>query len=222
MKKILISFFLLFAPLWLIFSKKAPNFIIIYSDDLGYTQTSVPMMKERPELGHSLHKTPNLEKLAEQGMRFSNAYCPSPVCTSSRASIQFGMTTARVGCISIHDVVMNKRQVDFKKKVSLAEMLKESGKDYISVFFLVRAVRHSVGLRIMGTTRLISFTSTRMVMLMETGGNRQTKPSSHWMIQNGFSAWPELPMNSSKKELRIRNPFFSRFRIMPCMCGICH
>ena len=135
MKKILISFFLLLAPLCLIFSKKAPNFIIIYADDLGYTQTSVPMMKDRPELGHSLHQTPNLEKLAEQGMRFSNAYCPSPVCTSSRASIQFGMTTARVGCISIHDVVMNKRQVDFEEKLSLAEMLKESGKGYISGFF---------------------------------------------------------------------------------------
>lgn len=135
MKKILISFFLLLAPLCLIFSKKVPNFIIIYADDLGYTQTSVPMMKERPELGHSLHQTPNLEKLAEQGMRFSNAYCPSPVCTSSRASIQFGMTTARVGCISIHDVVMNKRQVDFEEKLSLAEMLKESGKGYISGFF---------------------------------------------------------------------------------------
>jgi len=44
MKKILISFFLLLAPLCLIFSKKVPNFIIIYADDLGYTQTSVPMM----------------------------------------------------------------------------------------------------------------------------------------------------------------------------------
>ena len=112
-----------------------PNFLIIYADDLGYTQTSVPMMKDRPELGHSLHQTPHLEKLAARGMRFSNAYCPSPVCTPSRASIQFGMTTARVGCISIHDVVMNKRKVDFEKNLSLAEMLKESGKGYHSAFF---------------------------------------------------------------------------------------
>ncbi|MEC8779133.1 MAG: sulfatase-like hydrolase/transferase, partial [Verrucomicrobiota bacterium] len=89
------------------YGENAPNFLLIYADDLGYTQTSVPMMKGRPELGHSLHQTPNLEKLAARGMRFSNAYCPSPVCTPSRASIQFGMTTARVGCISIHDVVMN-------------------------------------------------------------------------------------------------------------------
>lgn len=112
-----------------------PNFIIIYADDLGYTQTSVPMMKDRPELGHSLHQTPSLEKLAERGMRFSNAYCPSPVCTSSRASIQHGKTTARVGCVSLHDVVMMKRKVDLGKNLSLAEMLKESGKGYRTAFF---------------------------------------------------------------------------------------
>ena len=119
----------------LLYAGKAPNFIIIYADDLGYTQTSVPMIKDRPELGHSFHQTPNLEKMAQRGMRFSNAYCPSPVCTPSRASIQFGMTTARVGCISIHDVVMNKRKVDFEKNLSLAEMLKEAKKGYHSAFF---------------------------------------------------------------------------------------
>ena len=112
-----------------------PNFVIIYADDLGYTQTSVPMMKDRTELAHKLHQTPNLEKLARRGMRFSNAYCPSPVCTSSRAAIQFGMTTARVGCISIHDVVMNKKQVDFEEKLSIAEMLKEADKGYVTAFF---------------------------------------------------------------------------------------
>lgn len=112
-----------------------PNFIIIYADDLGYAQTSVPMMKDRPELAHKLHQTPNLEKLAKRGMRFSNAYCPSPVCTSSRAAIQFGMTTARVGCVSIHDVVMNRKQVDFEKKLSIAEMLKEADKGYVTAFF---------------------------------------------------------------------------------------
>ena len=85
-------------------------------DDLGYCQTSVPMIKDRSELTHKLHQTPNIRKLAERGI-FSNAYCPSPVCTPSRASIQFGKTTARVGCISIHDVVMHKREIDLTKNL---------------------------------------------------------------------------------------------------------
>ncbi len=114
---------------------ESPNFVIIYADDLGYTQTSVTMMKGRPELAHKLHRTPNLERLASRGMRFSNAYCPSPVCTSSRASIQHGKTTARVGCVSIHDVVMNKRKIDIGKNLSIAEMIKEADDEYVTAFF---------------------------------------------------------------------------------------
>ena len=133
MKTLLFTLLAVFPAL--VHAAKAPNFILIYADDLGYTQTSVPMMKDRPELAHELHRTPNLEKLAARGMRFSNAYCPSPVCTPSRASIQFGKTTARVGCISIHDVVMNKRKVDMTKNLSIAEMLKQTDKGYVSAFF---------------------------------------------------------------------------------------
>ena len=125
---------LLFAAT-LLHADKAPNFILIYADDLGYTQTSVPMMMERPETGHALHQTPNLEKLAAQGMRFSNAYAPSPVCTSSRASIQHGKTTARVGCVSLHDVVAAKKGVDLGANLSLAEMFLESDQDYVTAIF---------------------------------------------------------------------------------------
>ena len=114
---------------------KAPNFILIYADDLGYTQTSVAMMKERPETAHALHQTPNLDQLAANGMRFSNAYAPSPVCTSSRASIQHGKTTARVGCISLHDVVAAKKKVDLSANLSLAEMFKEADEDYVTAIF---------------------------------------------------------------------------------------
>ena len=114
---------------------KAPNFILIYADDLGYTQTSVAMMKERPETAHALHQTPNLDQLAANGMRFSNAYAPSPVCTSSRASIQHGKTTARVGCISLHDVVAAKKKVDLGANLSLAEMFKEADEDYVTAIF---------------------------------------------------------------------------------------
>ncbi len=119
----------------LVFAEKAPNFIIIYADDLGYTQTSVSMMKDRPELAHKLHQTKHLDKLAARGMRFSNAYAPSPVCTSSRASIHHGKTTARVGCISLHDVVAAKKGIELGDNLSMGEMLLESGKGYSTAYF---------------------------------------------------------------------------------------
>ena len=130
--KYLSTFLLLAAPLA---AEKAPNFILIYADDLGYTQTSVPMMRERPETAHELHQTPNLEKLAASGMRFSNAYAPSPVCTSSRASIQHGKTTARVGYISLHDVVAAKKGINLGDNLSIAEMFQQANQDYVTAIF---------------------------------------------------------------------------------------
>ena len=55
-------------------AEKAPNFILIYADDLGYTQTSVAMMKERPETAHALHQTPKLDQLAAKGSQALRNY----------------------------------------------------------------------------------------------------------------------------------------------------
>ena len=71
-------------------AERAPNFILFYTDDQGWTDTSVPMMKDRPETGSTFYQTPHLERLAKEGMRFSCAYAPAPTCTPSRVSIQFG------------------------------------------------------------------------------------------------------------------------------------
>ena len=72
--------------------EKPPNFILIYMDDLGWADTSVPMMDEEPDSRSDFNQTPNLAKLAARGMRFSNGYAPAPTCTPSRKSIQFGKT----------------------------------------------------------------------------------------------------------------------------------
>jgi len=87
---------------------KSPNFIIFYTDDQGYGDTSVPMIKGRPDLVKKLYKTPHLERLASEGMRFSSAYSPAPTCTPSRISLQFGKTTARTQVMTVHDVMAKK------------------------------------------------------------------------------------------------------------------
>lgn len=134
MKKII--FFLLVASL-LIPSKAAerPNFILIYVDDLGWADTSVPMMDGEPDSHSDFNQTPHLEKLAKRGMKFSNAYAPAPTCTPSRKSIQFGKTPARLGYTFVHDVLALQRELEWKGEVSLADVLKAADSNYVAAHF---------------------------------------------------------------------------------------
>ena len=115
---------------------KAPNFIIFYMDDLGWAQTSTRMMDSEPLSASEFYETPNLDKLAEQGMKFSNAYAPTPTCTGSRISIQFGKTSARMQYRFVHDVLSYKQRPNgYKDEVSIAGMLKAANKNYITAHF---------------------------------------------------------------------------------------
>jgi arylsulfatase A-like enzyme len=69
-------------------SKKKPNFIFILVDDLGW--------KDLGCYGSDFHETPNIDRLASQGMRFTNAYAACPVCSPTRASIMTGKYPARL------------------------------------------------------------------------------------------------------------------------------
>ncbi|WP_461086377.1 sulfatase-like hydrolase/transferase [Spirosoma flavus] len=55
-----------------------PNIVLIVADDLGYTDLSY--------YGHKRHRTPYLDSLARRGIRFTQAYTASPVCSSSNPS----------------------------------------------------------------------------------------------------------------------------------------
>ena len=67
---------------------KKPNVIFILADDLGYAELSC--------YGSDNYKTPNIDKLASQGLRFTNAYA-SPLCGPSRAVILTGRYPFRTG-----------------------------------------------------------------------------------------------------------------------------
>ncbi len=72
-----------------------PNIIFFLVDDQGWTGTSVQMDENRSDSKSDFYVTPHLEQLASQGMRFSKAYSPSPICGASRASIMMGQSTAK-------------------------------------------------------------------------------------------------------------------------------
>jgi arylsulfatase A-like enzyme len=78
---------LLLAPLAALQAAQ-PNVIVVLADDLGWADLSC--------YGSTFHESPNLDKLAAQGMRFTQAYSSSPYCSPSRAAIMTGRHPARV------------------------------------------------------------------------------------------------------------------------------
>jgi arylsulfatase A len=67
---------------------KKLNFIIILIDDMGWTDLGT--------FGSKFYQTPNVDRLAASGMKFTNGYAACPVCSPTRASIQTGKYPARL------------------------------------------------------------------------------------------------------------------------------
>lgn len=66
-----------------------PNFIVIFADNLGYGDFGC--------YGSTVHHTPNVDRMAAEGVRFTSFYSTSGVCTPSRASMMTGCYPRRVG-----------------------------------------------------------------------------------------------------------------------------
>ncbi len=106
-----------------------PNIVFILADDLGYFDLSC--------YGNPYHRTPNIDSLANSGMRFTQAYSASPVCSPSRAALLTGLHPARIHLTNF--LVGNK--IDSTSRVlparwiprlkgrytTLAELLKQEG-----------------------------------------------------------------------------------------------
>ena len=72
-----------------------PNFVVIITDDQGWTGSSVQMDATIADSKSDYMLTPELDLFAQNGMTFSQAYSPAPKCSPSRNSILTGRTTAR-------------------------------------------------------------------------------------------------------------------------------
>ena len=89
---LLLRFFLLcllLEPSQALAQTNPPNILLIIADDLGYADLG--------SYGNDFIETPHLDQLAQQGMRFTQAYAASPVCSPTRVSLQTGYYPARVG-----------------------------------------------------------------------------------------------------------------------------
>ncbi len=116
-----------------------PNILFILVDDLAWSDLGC--------YGHPWHQTPHIDALAQQGLRFTNAYAPAPICSASRASILTGKTTARLNFEFVTKNEPGYQQLDTKtplrappftlnlplKEVTIAEHLGSLG--YTTAYF---------------------------------------------------------------------------------------
>ena len=65
-----------------------PSIVLVFADDLGVNDLHC--------YGRADHRTPHLDRLAEQGMRFTCAYTAQPICSPSRAAVMTGKCPARL------------------------------------------------------------------------------------------------------------------------------
>ncbi|HAV61822.1 MAG TPA: sulfatase, partial [Verrucomicrobiales bacterium] len=105
-----------------------PNVIFILVDDLGWTDLSC--------MGSRLYETPNIDRLAADGMLFDNAYAACTVCSPTRAAVMTGKYPAR---LHITDWIQGHKRPKAKLKVpdwtmelphdevTIAELLKKEG-----------------------------------------------------------------------------------------------
>ncbi|MDP6794692.1 MAG: sulfatase [Verrucomicrobiota bacterium] len=99
-------------------AKRSPNFVLIFMDDLGYQDVGV--------FGSKTIKTPHLDNMAKEGMKFTDFYSLAPVCSPSRAGLMTGCYPPRVGITGVlfprHTIGLN------PEETTVTEVLKS--RDY--------------------------------------------------------------------------------------------
>ena len=98
-------------------SSDKPNIVFILADDLGWAELGC--------YGNTFNETPNLDRLATEGMRFTQAYAAAPVCSPYRAALMTGQYPARVGITDyLRPNDQNHLSVTY---TTIAEVLKDAG-----------------------------------------------------------------------------------------------
>lgn len=117
---------LFFAHLW----AETPNIVLIYADDLGYTDLSCQ--------GSTYYETPNVDRIANEGMTFTQAYAGAANCAPSRACLMTGSYSPRHGIFTVGNsdrgkakdrklIPIKNTEILDSKFTTLAESLKTKG-----------------------------------------------------------------------------------------------
>ena len=112
-------------------SSTRPNIVFILADDMGWADLSC--------YGRPDYKTPNLDRLASQGMRFTNAYSAAPVCTPTRVGFHTGRYPARLP-VGLEEPIQARK--------AIGEKIKTTGipHDHPTVSSLIKAAGYETAL----------------------------------------------------------------------------
>ena len=104
---------------WLQASDETPNIILVFVDDLGYGDLGC--------YGQNLIQTPNIDRMAADGIRFTNFYAAAPVCAPSRCSLITGKHAGNAFVRHNMNVLPLGQQPIPDSEITIAELLKKKG-----------------------------------------------------------------------------------------------
>jgi arylsulfatase A-like enzyme len=121
--------------------KQKPNVLLILADDLGARDLGC--------FGSSYCETPNIDRLASRGVRLTNAYAASPLCSPTRSSILVGQHPARTGITApachLPTVVLEKQLVASNARVRVANSLTRLKPSYYTLAEALKDAGYATG-----------------------------------------------------------------------------
>ena len=123
-----------------------PNVVFILADDLGWSDTT---FNHTP---NAFYETPNIERLAARGLRFTQAYAANPLCSPTRSSILTGLYPARTGITApvchLPQVILEKGLVKNaapNQKVLVAQSVTRLDTNYFTLAEALKGAGYATG-----------------------------------------------------------------------------
>ena len=108
-----------------------PNFVVILTDDQSWVGSSQEMIPGDDRTRSDYFRTPNIQRLAQMGMRFTDGYSPGAFCCPTRRALQIGQMPAR----HIFSADRKGWTDSYRKQLNIPRMLKAADDDYVTAHF---------------------------------------------------------------------------------------
>ncbi len=176
----------------------SPNFVVILTDDQSWVGSSLQMLPDDPHSKSDYYQTPNIERLAAMGTRFSQGYAPAASCSPTRRSLLIGQNPAR----HIYNTDRGNWTKKYREQLSIPGMLKEANPNYRSAHFGKWDMRFDmVTPEEMGYDISDGYTGNANVHTRKNGSSTHNDPKLLWSIT-------ERAVNFMAEQAKAGHPFY--------------